>query len=137
MVVTFWDHLATSYMPGYLIRQTYRKMLEIPTPYRSMSIVTSAYLMPFGQETHIHCHTGPGKLAVRDKVGHQLRRTLIVRFKGGPPTYMPGGKRSFSPNNGWLAVGCRAGARANGGSDNGRSPHREAAGVEEMTFVVE
>jgi hypothetical protein len=35
--------------------------------------------------THIHCMQDQERVAVRDKVGHQLIRTLIVRFKGGPP----------------------------------------------------
>jgi hypothetical protein len=30
-----WDHLATSWMAGYVIRQTYRRCLKIPTPIRT------------------------------------------------------------------------------------------------------
>jgi hypothetical protein len=52
--------------------------------------------------THIHCIQDQESVAVRDKVGHQLIRTLIVRFKGGLPDIHARGKKvAFAEQ--WLA----------------------------------
>jgi hypothetical protein len=103
----------------------------------SQELTFYALSLQTATRTHIHCIQDQERVAARDKVGHQLIRTLLVRFKGGPPDRHAREKKvAFAEQ--WLARRrCRAGAGANGGSDSGRSPHREAAGMEEMTFVVE
>jgi hypothetical protein len=81
-----WDHLATSCMAGYLIRQTYRRCVKIPTPIRTYEhrdfCLTS-------------CHSGLGQLGVATcitvepwpggSVAHRSPREPTL--KAHPPAY--------------------------------------------------
>jgi hypothetical protein len=52
--------------------------------------------------THIHCMQDQERVAVWEKVGHQLIRTLIGRFKGGPLHIHALGKKVVFAEQ-WLA----------------------------------
>jgi hypothetical protein len=78
----------TSKLPRFI------KIVQVPTFYAT-SLQTAT-------RTHIHCMQDQESVAVRDKVGHQLIRTLVARFKSGPPDIHARGKKvAFAEQ--WLA----------------------------------